>query len=62
MIVKAYGRNFEVEYTWEGEWNEETNERPNMVITSINFERREILKLIYNSPLYFEILERAVNQ
>jgi hypothetical protein len=61
MTIKSHGRNFEVEYTWEGEWNEENNERPNMVITSINFEGREILNLIYNSPLYFEILERAVS-
>jgi hypothetical protein len=57
MTVKLHGRTFEVQGTWIGKLDPPTFE-PH----SIKLEGREILNLIYNSPLYFQIIEKAVNQ
>ena len=57
MIVKLYSRTFKVQGEWVGELDPPTFE-PH----SIKLEGREILNLIFNSTLYFQIIEKAVNQ
>jgi hypothetical protein len=57
MTVKLHGRTFEVQGTWIGKLDTPTFE-PH----SIKLEGREILNLIFNSTLYFQIIEKAVNQ
>jgi len=59
--VKLYGKTFEVSGKWIGYYVEETNEKPEYIVESITLEGREVLKLIENSKLYFDILERVVS-
>jgi hypothetical protein len=57
MIVKLYSRTFKVQGEWVGKLDP-----PIFDPHSIKLEGREIIKLIFNSTLYFKIIEKAVNQ
>jgi hypothetical protein len=61
MTVKLYGKTFEISGKWIGNYNPEINEQPEYIVESITLEGREVLKLIENSKLYFDILERVVS-
>ena len=61
MEVKIYNRIFFVEGRWVGKYNPEINEKPEYIVESITLDGREVLKLIENTKLYFDILERVVS-
>ena len=61
MKVKLYGKTFEVSGKWIGDFIEETNEKPEYIVESITIDGREVLKLIENTKLYFDILEQVVS-
>jgi hypothetical protein len=61
MEVKIYNKTFQVQGKWIGYYVEEINEKPEYIVESITLDGREVLKLIENTKLYFDILERVVS-
>ena len=61
MEVKIYNKVFCVQGKWIGYYVEETNEKPEYIVESITLDGREVLRLIENTKLYFDILEQVVS-
>jgi hypothetical protein len=61
MIVNLYGKEFDVSGTWKGQYDNDTNEKPEFEVESIIYEGREISRLIENKPIYWLIIEKVVS-
>jgi hypothetical protein len=61
MIVNLYGKEFDVSGTWKGQYDSDTNEKPEFEVESIIYEGREISRLIENKPIYWLIIEKVVS-
>jgi hypothetical protein len=61
MTVNLYGKEFKVSGKWCGQYDSDTNEKPEFEVESIIYEGREISRLIENKPIYWLIIEKVVS-